>query len=112
MNYIYFSRIGVRLGEYDTSKDVDCIGLICADPVVNMGIEAVIPHEAYNEKSINRAHDIGIIRMNGDVQYSDFIRPICLPSSVTYTRSAPNAKWVSVGFGRTLKGKYYYFCLS
>lgn len=85
-------------------RDRDCIGSICADPVVNMGIEAVLPHEAYNEKSKNRANDIGLIRMNGEVQYSDFIRPICLPSMVTYTRAAPHAKWVSVGWGRTLKG--------
>lgn len=108
-DWLAICRVGVRLGEFDTTKDIDCIGSVCADPVVYMGVEAVIPHENYNEKSRNRVNDIGLIRMNGEVYYTDFIKPICMPSSVTYTRSAPNAKYVSVGWGRTLKGKHSYF---
>lgn len=99
----------MRLGEYDTTKDIDCIGLVCADPVVYMGIEEIIPHEAYNERSRNRANDIGLIRMNGDVYYSDFIKPICLPSAIQFSRTAPSATYTSVGWGRTLKGTEYSF---
>lgn len=67
----------------------------------------MIPHEFYDEKSKNRANDIGLIRLSGDVTFSDFIRPICLPSSVTYTRSSSNENYVSVGWGRTLKGRLF-----
>lgn len=103
---IFFSqRVGVRLGEYDTSNDVDCLGTICADPVANLGIEAVIPHHEYNENSKNRGNDIGLIRLSSDVVYSEYIKPICLPTSVAYTRAAPNSKYISAGWGRTLRGK-------
>jgi len=95
--------VGVRLGEYDTSTDVDCLGQLCADPVVNLGVEAKIAHEDYNEKSKNRANDIGLIRLSSDVHYSEFIKPICLPTSVTYTRAAASSKYVSAGWGRTLR---------
>lgn len=108
-----YDRVGVRLGEYDTSTDVDCLGQLCADPVVNLGVEAKMPHENYNEKSKNRANDIGLIRLSADVQYSEYIKPICLPTSVTYTRTPPNSKYVSAGWGRTLRGNSIYslFCL-
>lgn len=72
-----------------------------------MGIEAVIPHEAYSERSRNRANDIGLIRMNGDVYYTDYIKPICLPSAISFSRTAPNAQYTSVGWGRTLKGTQF-----
>lgn len=69
-----------------------------------MGVEEKIAHEGYNERSKNRENDIGLVRMNGDVTYTDYIRPICLPTTVNSQRSVPNEKLVSAGWGRTLEG--------
>lgn len=99
----------MRLGEYDTTKEIDCLGNNCADPVLYMGVEEKIPHERYNERSKNRENDIGLVRMNGEVAYTDYIRPICLPSSVNAQRSYPNEKFVSAGWGRTLESNAPFF---
>lgn len=104
---IYFNSVGVRLGEFDTTKEIDCIGNQCADPVLQMGIEQKIPHEAYDERRRSREHDIGLIRMNGDVTYTDYIKPICLPTVVNSPRSFPNEQLVSAGWGRTLDSKLH-----
>lgn len=98
-------RVGVRLGEYDLTKDIDCLGNTCADPILVMGVEQKIPHEGYNEKSNNRANDIGLIRLNSEVTFTDYVRPICLPSAVNSPRAAANGKLISAGWGRTLTSK-------
>lgn len=99
-------RVGVRLGEYDTTKEIDCLGNNCADPVLYMGVEEKIPHERYNERSKDRENDIGLVRMNGDVGFTDYIKPICLPTTVNSQRSFPNEKLMSAGWGRTLASKW------
>lgn len=98
-------RVGVRLGEYDITKEIDCLGNTCADPVLHMGIAEKIPHEGYNEKSKNRGNDIGLIRLDGEVTYTDYIRPICLPTLANSPRAFPNERLVSAGWGRTLTSK-------
>lgn len=102
-------RVGVRLGEYDTTKEIDCLGNNCADPVLYMGVDEKIAHENYNERSKSRVNDIGLVRMNGDVTYTDYIKPICLPTTVNSQRSYPNEKLVSAGWGRTLESKCRFF---
>lgn len=92
----------MRLGEYDITKEVDCLGNICADPIKYMSVEKKIPHEGYNERDKNRVNDIGLIRLNGEVIYTDFIRPVCLPWIVNSPRIAPNEQLLSAGWGRTL----------
>ncbi|XP_031631323.1 serine protease 7-like [Contarinia nasturtii] len=93
--------VAVRLGEYDLTKEIDCTGNTCADPVLVVGVEQKIPHEGYNEKNKNRANDIGLIRLDSEVTFTDYIRPICLPSSVNSPRTLPNERLVSVGWGRS-----------
>lgn len=84
---------------------MDCIEDDCADPVVNMGIDEIVVHAEYDEKSRNKINDIGLVRLWADVTYSDFIKPICLPSTLGLSRSEPPADLQSVGWGRTLQGK-------
>lgn len=66
-----------------------------------MGVEEKIPHEGYSEKNKNRQNDIGLVRMGGDVTYSEFIKPICLPATA-YSLPIPNEILASAGWGRTL----------
>lgn len=73
--------VSVRLGEWKLSTDVDCIYNIaistCSDPVVDVNVDQQIPHPYFS--SSNGNNDIGLLRLETDVTYTDFIRPICLP---------------------------------
>lgn len=77
----YYELIGVRLGEHDISNDgPDCDNHNeCADVPVNFGIEKVIVHPEYTIIKNAPFNDIGLIRLDRDVVFSDFISPICLP---------------------------------
>ena len=107
MNFFY--RINVRLGEYDTDTDIDCVIIgkkqDCADPHLNFGVEEIIPHPGYSSLNRNRVHDIALIRLSGNVKYSDFVQPICLPSR-NFQRSSANDKLYVAGWGRTLYCNY------
>lgn len=94
-------RVAVRFGEYDLTKEIDCQGNICADPVLVVGVQQKIPHQGYNENNINRANDIGLIRLNSEVTFTDYVRPICLSSSVNSPRTSPNQRFISAGWGRS-----------
>lgn len=95
----------MRLGEYDITKEVDCLGNTCADPVKYLGVEKKIPHEGYNERDKNRVNDIGLIRLNGEATYTDYIRPVCLPWMANSQRIAPNEQLFSAGWGRTVTSR-------
>lgn len=100
--------MGVRLGEYDITKEKDCIKrgehLDCAE-TLNLGIVESIMHEDYNERT--GLNDIALIKLSkavieftGSIALqkalkpktlhtffvTDFIRPLCLP--VTSIRTA------------------------
>ncbi|KAF5271716.1 hypothetical protein FQA39_LY08039 [Lamprigera yunnana] len=76
----------VRLGEYDTNKTVDCVpnqlgSELCSDDPLDVLIAEKIPHELYNPFDKSQKHDIGLLRLSRDVPITDFIRPICVPTS-------------------------------
>lgn len=97
--------VSVRLGEYDTTTEIDCIMLddeqICADPPIDAPVEQKIPHPEYSETSMQ--NDIALLRLNQDIPRTDFIQPICLPTANFKSSSAGDVNFVT-GFGRTLKG--------
>lgn len=103
--------INVRLGEYNTETTEDCVQLDnardCADPVKNYGVEEIIVHEDYRpiENSfLQRENDIALLRLSGNVRYSEFVAPICLPSP-TFPGTSSNRMLVVAGWGRTLVSK-------
>lgn len=72
----------VRLGEYDLTKEEDCIqelngNLDCADPPVDIPIQEIIPHPQYNPTNPSKHHDIAILKLARRVNFTDFIQPIC-----------------------------------
>lgn len=78
----YAKLVGVRLGDFNMTSNVDCtvhqtFGEECNDPVEEFEIEQEIPHPHFHF-SISH-NDIGLIRLSRYVEYSDYIRPICLP---------------------------------
>ncbi|XP_055525728.1 CLIP domain-containing serine protease B9-like isoform X2 [Wyeomyia smithii] len=98
--------VSVRLGEYDTTTEIDCIEQdnerICADPPLDVPIEEKLPHPEYNETT--KLNDIALLRLNRDIRYSDFVQPICLPHAEFKQSAAGDIAFVT-GFGRTLKGE-------
>ncbi|CAH2045493.1 unnamed protein product, partial [Iphiclides podalirius] len=69
--------ISVRLGEWDTETLQDCQGGICSDPPVDINVTKVIIHSSYNETLL--LNDIGLLQLEEAANFTDFIRPICLP---------------------------------
>lgn len=73
----------VRLGEWDLDTDDDCEEDHCSDPPVNIPIGEIIVHEGYKPYSKNREHDIALIRLSQAVNYTKWIKPLCLPTTST-----------------------------
>lgn len=90
------------MGEWNTDADPDCISYPdgrrdCSDAVVYIAPEEIIPHANFNIN--NMENDIGLVRLAHDVVYTDFIKPICMPSP--QMRSNAGEKLVVSGWGKT-----------
>ncbi|CAH2257134.1 jg11965 [Pararge aegeria aegeria] len=76
----------VRLGEWDISKDTDCIfykEADCSLPVQNVQVEEVIAHEDYVPDDEHQLNDIALLRLSDNVTFNDFVKPICLPTNAS-----------------------------
>ncbi|KAM3962498.1 bzArgOEtase [Aphomia sociella] len=71
----------VRLGEWNTSSAVDCVEDDCSGPVQDIPIEQTIAHEGYKSTDKDQENDIALLRLARNVQFNDFVKPICLPVS-------------------------------
>lgn len=93
----------VRLGEWDTETDRDCQTVFnfesCNDPPVDMEVERGFAHPDYSDSNVNRYHDIALVKLKESVQFTNFIRPICLPSASD--RSRLGDELFVAGWGRT-----------
>lgn len=72
INLLCFRKI-IRLGEYDTTKVIDCTetdgkGYECMPEIVAIPIEQIIPHPDYNPGSIK--NDIALMRMKELAPYT------------------------------------------
>lgn len=79
-NYVilfYIYRISVRLGEYNTETDVDCVdngySKECAPAPLDVPVEERIAHEDYDPLDTNQYHDIALLRLSKEVTYSSNI---------------------------------------
>lgn len=98
--------INVRLGEYNLDSQIDCTSgrqPDCAPAPLDIAVEQTIAHPQYNDNNLNRYNDIGLVRLAFDATYSDFVKPICLPSA--NLRSAIGHTLIVSGWGRTLTMK-------
>lgn len=95
--------ISVRLGEHDVGNDGrDCDSQTCADPPLDVGVDKIKVHENYRIESRDNHDDIALVRLNRDVEFTDFIQPICLPlSSTVRNRNLVGKKATAAGWGRT-----------
>lgn len=97
----------VRLGEWDTRSNPDCVeeingGRFCNDEFVEIRVTDIIVHENYVPDSRHQQNDIALLRLQRNVRYTDFIKPICLPTD-TSLRSADltGQSLETAGFGKT-----------
>ncbi|XP_026479347.1 CLIP domain-containing serine protease 2-like [Ctenocephalides felis] len=102
--------VGVRLGEYNTESESDCIQELdfydCADPPQDFGVEKIIPHDAYRPDTSDQHNDIALLRLDRNVVFSDFIQPLCLPLPEYFPKLnlEPGRPFVVAGWGRTELG--------
>lgn len=93
----------VRLGEYDTQKEVDCVQNVCADPPQEILVQSAYPHPGYSDRNKNKKDDIGLIRLAKRAVYNDYIQPICLAKN-NQRIVVGNDVYVA-GWGKTLEGR-------
>lgn len=91
--------ISVRLGEWDTSTERDCDGIECSDPHIDVPIIKIVGHERYNPKVKNQLNDIALLRLSKHIDYTDFIKPICLPRNTNL--HFEGIKLYVAGWGKT-----------
>ena len=95
MDVFFFCRgdlIRVRLGELDLQSVSDN-----ANPQ-DFGISGKYVHPNYHPPS--QYNDIALLKLDRQVQFSDYIAPICLQVN----RNLPNANFIATGWGRTELG--------
>ncbi|XP_063907885.1 serine protease easter-like isoform X2 [Zophobas morio] len=103
-----WSVVSVRLGEYDIDTDPDCVdygfGEECADKSIDREVEKVVVHENY--KLPGHHDDIALVRLKKEVEFSDFVQPLCLPMTTQeLTRSYVGKKLFVAGWTITgIKG--------
>lgn len=90
----------VRLGEYDTSLDIDCEinegSKVCTPPVQDIRIQKIISHSLYDKD--NKLNDIALLKLRKDADIS--VRPICLPVTKEMLDNKPQ-KFIVTGWGKT-----------
>lgn len=100
-------RSSVRLGEWDTNSVEDCEDDICSDPPLDVPVEERIVHENYMPASKLQENDIALLRLSNTVAYTDWIKPICLPTSEHLrTISYQDVAMSVAGWGKTENGKH------
>lgn len=89
---------GVRLGEHNTSQPIDCEmdqdgTKHCADAPIRLDIEEQIVHRDFNLRDRSMMDDIALIRLSRSVSFTDYVKPLCLPTSAEHKPSLTVAGW-------------------
>lgn len=78
--YTHARRQFVRLGEWNTSSAIDCVADdVCADPPLDIPVHTT--HFRSFDIQWIWTHNVGIIKLVEQVQYTEWISPICLPAA-------------------------------
>ncbi|XP_055612830.1 transmembrane protease serine 9-like [Uranotaenia lowii] len=95
----------VRLREYNIYQDPDCViennFQDCSDDKIDAEPRNILLHPMYDSEFRSKYHDIALIEIDDTPEYSDFLRPICLPEA-HYDNGVAKGRYFSVaGWGRT-----------
>lgn len=73
-------------------------------------IAEIIKHENYDHQNNAHYNDIALIRLDQPIEFTDRIKPICLPMDQEIrNQNFDNIPLVAVGFGRTKHSKFRTF---
>ncbi|KAK5643982.1 hypothetical protein RI129_007827 [Pyrocoelia pectoralis] len=67
------------------------------------GIEKIIPHGDFKKGKKEFNHDIALIKLNTTVRFSDYIKPVCLPTKGA-SLVQPEGKVITTGWGKNTEG--------
>lgn len=98
------SLVSVRLGEWDTRSQVDCLQGVCSEPPQDIPVESTTVHPGYSSSSRDQKDDLALVRLSREVTFSDWIKPICLPlisSSVPRKNHVGGPDLFVAGWGKT-----------
>uniref|UniRef100_A0A182NC16 CLIP domain-containing serine protease n=1 Tax=Anopheles dirus TaxID=7168 RepID=A0A182NC16_9DIPT len=93
-----------RFNEFNASSTDNCTILddnseFCR---VDYEVEAIIPHPEYDKNNVSRPNDICILRLATDVEFTDELRPICLPLELEVQKlPIINETFTVTGWGET-----------
>ncbi|CAG9806987.1 unnamed protein product [Chironomus riparius] len=96
----------VRLGDWDTRTNPDCQKFnneeLCNDPYVDVDVIEIIVHPEYIPLSPSQPNDIMMLKLKDTVEFSKWIKPICLPhdpsvGGIDFTKLSLEV----AGFGKT-----------
>lgn len=92
----------MRLGEWDLTREIDCQHRICADGVVDVPVKQIFIHEGYETNSVEYEHDIALIQLSHSIKLTQWIKPICLPTTNDFkTKNFDSVPMDVHGFGYT-----------
>ncbi|KFB41565.1 AGAP004855-PA-like protein [Anopheles sinensis] len=98
-----YKLVKVRLGEHDTTTAIDCIvytdGSKQCATAIEVDVEKMIIHKDYNRPT-KFLHDIALIRMAEKINFTDSVKPICLPVDES-VRQQLLPKYIITGWGAT-----------
>lgn len=81
MDHLKLKR--VRVGEYDIESERDCVTKKfkrkCAPPMTSVIIVEEIVHPEYDVDSNDHYNDIALLRLAKILDFTEFVKPICLP---------------------------------
>uniref|UniRef100_A0A8D8DLZ4 Serine protease easter n=1 Tax=Culex pipiens TaxID=7175 RepID=A0A8D8DLZ4_CULPI len=83
----------VRLGEHSETTEIDCAfdaqgRRMCADRVLDVKVESIVRHPQFDVPMYT--NDLAVVRLATDIQYSDHIKPVCLPLNSPHRTNIPN----------------------
>ncbi|XP_055386239.1 serine protease easter-like [Condylostylus longicornis] len=87
----------VKIGEWNIETDPDIDRDVIGDPVIKAEVEKIIPHKEHRWNK--RYDDIALIKLKMKINYTEFIKPICLP----HKEEVLDGKLVIVGWGESGK---------
>ncbi|CAH0728371.1 unnamed protein product, partial [Brenthis ino] len=98
--------ISVRLGEWDEQTERDCQkhlqDFICNDKPVDKNISEIFMHDDFDVKSAKKG-DIALLKLDEPIPFTEFITPVCLPSTeyVTQQDYVLDSSYWTAGWGIT-----------
>lgn len=110
---LLYYRHSVRFNEWNTKRKANCAGQDDAERCrAKYEIEKQFPHPSYSISNPSKRHDIGLLKTKVNVEFTEFVRPICLPFSETFRDLRIEGDYFTVtGWGQTDQSICSHLCI-